>query len=192
MGYKIVAVNPLKSFPIPSYGLANVAGLEDTRKQIFEKFIKMAQMKIDACDAYIEVNGGQKLNSDGRAEIFSDYGRIAQNEFEKFEEERWPKIEPALKLHLARQERRQAHFNVSCRFLGCDNPHPLGTAYFRRFGRDASRGSSTPKSTSQAAVQGTKRHSPQFFCGSHHWVMAQMNSEDYEMLSDPKNRVEVV
>ncbi|HEY4494909.1 MAG TPA: hypothetical protein VJC01_00440 [Candidatus Paceibacterota bacterium] len=34
MGYKIVAVNPLKPFPLPSFDLANVAGLDDAKSQL--------------------------------------------------------------------------------------------------------------------------------------------------------------
>lgn len=65
-------------------------------------------------------------------------------------EERWPKIEPALKLHLARQERRLAHFKESCRLAGCDNP------------RRQNRG--------RGGERGTKARRPgvkSLFCGSH-------------------------
>ncbi len=83
MGYRVVTVNPLKSFPLPSFGLANITSLEDAEEQIKGK---------------------------GRDE------HIAALEV------RWPKIELALTLHLARQERRLAHFNIACRVVGCDNP----------------------------------------------------------------------
>lgn len=85
--YKIVAVNPLKPFPLPSFGLANVTSLDDAKSQI-----KKAK-------------GGEEE-------------RIAALEA------RWAegKIEPALKAHLARQKRRLAHFETSCRVLVCGNP----------------------------------------------------------------------
>ncbi|MDO8574805.1 MAG: hypothetical protein Q7R61_00805 [bacterium] len=164
MRYKIVAVDPLKKpFPLLSFDLANVASVDDARGQIRTRGVKAQAAEIETL-----------------AEIATL-------------EERWAegKIEPALKLHLARQERRLEHFKSACRFFGCDNPHPLGSAYFRRFGHGAAHGSSMPKSTVQAAMQGTKRHSPQFFCGGHRWLKSQLSNENYARLSDPKYRVKV-
>ena len=108
MGYKIVAVNPLKPFPLPSFGLANVASLDDANSQLRTL---TAVLKFEA---------------------------------------RWAegKIEPALKLHLARQERRLAHFNASCRFVGCDNP------------RRQKRGGGTGTKARRPAVR-------PLFCGAH-------------------------
>jgi len=124
MGYKIVAVNPLIiSFPLPSFGLANMTSLDDVKKVIFKKYKEMAEEKIDEDGVAAISGGGQQLNAAGRIIIFDEYKEVAEKAFEKFKKERWPKIEPALKLHLARQERRLAHFKVSCRLVSCDNPH---------------------------------------------------------------------
>ncbi len=192
MRYKIVAVDQLsKPFPLVLFGLANVVSLEDANGQLIKKYKEMAQLRIDADDAHAKIAGEPSLNADGRQCIFDEYRNVAEGEFDGLDE-RWSKIEPALKLHLARQKRRLAHFKVSCRAFGCDNPHPLGSAYFRRFGHGAAKGSSMPKSTGQAvAMQGTKRHSPQFFCGCHRWLKSQLSSENYARLSDPKYRVKV-
>ncbi|MDO8676228.1 MAG: hypothetical protein Q7K16_01050 [Candidatus Azambacteria bacterium] len=42
MGYRVVTVNPLKPFPLLSFGLANVVSLDDVKKQIAEKYKKAA------------------------------------------------------------------------------------------------------------------------------------------------------
>jgi len=226
MRYKIVAVDPLKPFPLPSFGLANIASLDDAKKQTDEKYEKAATAEIETNKVFQELSAKIKemsavlvyieslpKMSDAHKEeakkiwkeikefktaceeitepIREKNSKIAKEEF-GFIKMRWPVIEPALTLHLARQERRLAHFKSACRFFNCDNPHPLGSAYFRRFGRDASRGSSAPKSTGQAAMQGTRRHSPQFFCGGHRWLKSQMASGNYAMLSNPKYRVKAI
>lgn len=151
MGYKIVAVNPLiKPFPLVSFGLTNVASLEGIKEQAFLKYKKIAQSMIDADEAYAKSSGCETLNNDGRAEIFNDFREGAEKALGKFEKTRWPKIGPALEAHLARQKRRLAHFEASCRFLGCDNPHR------QKHGRGLERN--------------TKAHRPMvkpLFCGVH-------------------------
>lgn len=179
MGYKIVAVSPLKSFPIASLKLANVVSVNDAQKQVFEKYRKMAQMRIDSEDAQVsmlDVAGGQKLNADGRAEIFGDYEKVAEKEFKKFEEERWPKIEPELETYLERQKRRQKHFESACRMEGCDNPHRQKRV----------RGLAT----------GTKSRRPgvrPLFCGVHVGLRKLLTKEALDQLyKSSANRVRIV
>ena len=175
MRYTIVAVSPLNNlFPIVSFGLANIASLDDAKKQITEKYKTMAKMRIDADDARVQIGGGQELNADGRAEIFSDHQKIADAEFEKFEMERWPKIEPALNLHLARQERRVAHFKSACRVSSCDNPKP----------QPVERHGTNTKSRRSGAKP--------LFCRNHRWAQGMMSKDDIRRLqADEKNRVKI-
>lgn len=171
MGYAIVAVNPLKQFPVASFRLANIVSLDDAKKQITEKYKAMAQLKIDADDARVKIEGGQALNADGRAGIFSDYQKAAEGESEKLEA-RWLKIEPALKLHLARQERRIAHFRIACRFSGCDNPKPSSV---ERHGTNT-----------KSRRPGAKP----LFCRGHLWAQGMISTKDIRRLqADEKNRV---
>lgn len=123
MGYKIVAVNPLKPFPLPSFRLANIKSIDDANSQI-EKWFKDAKKQGVEAERVRHGIAGLAFGSEEatKIEIFWDSGcseRIAALEA------RWAegKIEPALKIHLARQEKRLAHFKVSCRFADCDNPH---------------------------------------------------------------------
>lgn len=122
MGYRLVIVSPLKPFPIASFGIANMANLEDAKKQISAAAKNVAAAEILALDA------GVPLKRD--YEIRAAHEKRAEAEIIRLEE-RWPKIEPALKMHLARQERRLVHFKASCRVSGCTNLHRqarVGTA----------------------------------------------------------------
>ena len=85
-------------------------------------------------------------------------------------EARWPIIEPALKAHLARQERRLEHFKRSCRILGCHDP------------KRASRSAGSPRKSRRGA---------QHFCGPHSGMRGVLKTEDYGRLGDFKLRVEL-
>lgn len=164
MGYHLVTVNPLKPFPIASFGLANVMSLKDVENAILKKYKEMAQEKIDADDARA-ASGSKRLNTTGHTEIFLDFEKLAYSEFEKFKEERWPKIELVLKVHLARQERRMAHFKSACRFAGCNNL------------RRQKRGS--------GGERGTKAQRPiikPLFCGVHIGLRKQLTREMLDAL----------
>lgn len=178
MGYKIVAVNPLiKPFPLVSLGIANMVSFDDAKNRIFEKYRKMSKMKIDADDARVDVEGGWKLNVDGRAEIFGDYEKAAEKELGVFKEGRWLKIEPALKLHLKRQERRLTHFKSACRFSGCDNPRPLGTLYY---------------GASRMGGHAVHRHNAPLFCGVHAHLRRAISAEaKNELIANSSKRLAV-
>lgn len=173
MGYRLVAVNPLIPFPLPKFGvtgLADVASLDDATKQIKDQFKEAAQLRIDAEEARIKIDGGQLLATDVE-KIRADYEKTASEQIERLNE-RWGKIEPALKLHLARQGRRKKHFSGSCRFAGCDNPKPEAVKVI---------GGNT-----KSRRPGAKP----LFCRSHRWVQGMISKENIRSLqADEKNRV---
>lgn len=149
MGYRVVTVNPLKQFPIAYFGLTNVVSLDDAKGQILAKFKKMAQLKINAAED--EVAMLEKRWVDG-------------------------KIQPALDLHLARQKRRQVHFNSACRLDGCGNPH---------------RGKRV-----NGLERGTKTRRPgarPLFCGAHVWLRKSLTQEALNALhKSSANRIRLV
>jgi len=68
-----------------------------------------------------EIKKFKEVKEGQSASIRERYSAFYTNDA-KFLEERWPVIEPALKRHLARQERRVKHWEASCRLATCINP----------------------------------------------------------------------
>ena len=159
MGYRVVTVNPLKPFALLSFGLANVASLDDARQQIETRGRAAATMEIEANEDYQaldakikemsavlvnimlfprksdahaheiekiekEIRGFEGAREEIACLIREKHNKVAKGEISRLEL-RWSTIEPALKLHLARQVRRMTHFKESCRLVGCNNPRRL-------------------------------------------------------------------
>lgn len=162
MVYEIVHTDPLvRPFPFQSFGLANVVSFDDAKSQIVKRHQAAALDRL--------ANMEEKVAQDLREEIMGEYEAASEEEVGRLGE-RWPKVEPAFKLHIARQERRRVHFRASCRLMGCENPHGLAK-------RKAASGRKT-------------RRWPRLFCGRHADLRGRITAEDYaRLITDPNLRV---